>query len=128
MTEKRRTTTEQARRVGDEIGVDWSRFDLEQFCAGMDVEFEHGSHDSQTDVTGGDAGRDFYVRQMRDWKASIDVERIKPAGLATYARWCGATLARRTRARGTGSRSRRISARATRSTKLSQPLPVRTPD
>ena len=60
----------------------------------MDVEFEHGSHDSQTDVTGGDAGRDFYVRQMRDWKASIDVERIKPAGLATYARWCGATLAR----------------------------------
>jgi Protein of unknown function (DUF5661) len=38
----------------DEIGVDWSRFDLEQFRAGMDVEFEHGSHDSQTDVTGDD--------------------------------------------------------------------------
>ncbi len=42
----------------------------------------------------GDAGRDFYVRQLRDWKVSIDVERIKPDGLATYARWCGATLAR----------------------------------
>jgi hypothetical protein len=54
MTEKRRTTTEEARRVGDAIGVDWTRFDLEQFRAGMDVEFEHGSHDPQTDVTGDD--------------------------------------------------------------------------
>ncbi len=51
MTEKRRTTVEEARRVGDAIGVDWSHFDLEQFRRGMDVEFEHGSHDPQTDVT-----------------------------------------------------------------------------
>ena len=46
-----RTTSEEARRVGDEIGVDWNRFDLEQFRRGMDVEFEHGSHDPQTNVT-----------------------------------------------------------------------------
>jgi hypothetical protein len=51
VSEKRRTTTDEARRVGDSIGVDWDRFDLEQFRAGMDVEFEHGSHDPQTDVT-----------------------------------------------------------------------------
>lgn len=51
LTEKRRTSLEEARRVGDLIGVDWSRFDLELFRAGMDVEFEHGSHDPQTDVT-----------------------------------------------------------------------------
>ena len=51
MTEERRTTIEEARRIGDAIGVDWSRFDLEQFRSGMDVEFEHGSHDPQTDVT-----------------------------------------------------------------------------
>jgi hypothetical protein len=51
MTETRRTTIDEARRVGDEIGVDWARFDLEQFRFGMDVEFEHGSHDPQTDVT-----------------------------------------------------------------------------
>ena len=38
MTETRRTTTEEAKLVGDEIGVDWNRFDLEQFRAGMDVE------------------------------------------------------------------------------------------
>jgi hypothetical protein len=37
--------------VGEEIGVDWSLFDLEQFRLGMDVEYEHGSHDPQTDVT-----------------------------------------------------------------------------
>jgi hypothetical protein len=51
LTETRRTTSEEARRVGDAIGVDWGRFDLEQFRAGMDVEFEHGAHDPQTDVT-----------------------------------------------------------------------------
>ena len=28
VTETRRTTSEEAQRVGDEIGVDWSRFDL----------------------------------------------------------------------------------------------------
>ena len=49
--EKKRTSSEEAQRVGDEIGVDWNRFDLEQFRAGMDVEYEHGGHDPQTDVT-----------------------------------------------------------------------------
>ena len=51
MAERRRTTSEEARRIGDEIGVDWNRFALEQFRRGIDVEFEHGSHDPQTDVT-----------------------------------------------------------------------------
>jgi hypothetical protein len=54
MAETPRTTIDEARRVGDEIGVDWDRFDLEQFRLGMDVELEHGSHDPQTDVTGDD--------------------------------------------------------------------------
>ena len=51
MSENKRTTLEEARRVGDAIGVDWSRFDPEQVRAGMDVEYEHGSLDAQTDVT-----------------------------------------------------------------------------
>lgn len=51
---ERRPTLEEARRVGDAIGVDWSRFKLESFRDGMGVEFEHGSHDPQTDVTGDD--------------------------------------------------------------------------
>jgi hypothetical protein len=58
VNERRRTTAEEARRVGDAIGVDWDRFDLEQFRAAMDVEFEHGSRDPQTDVPKGiDRGR-----------------------------------------------------------------------
>jgi hypothetical protein len=52
VAETQRTTREEARRVGDAIGGDWSRYDLEQFRAGIDVEFEHGAHDPQTDVTG----------------------------------------------------------------------------
>ena len=54
MSETAKTTPQEARRIGDEIGVDWNRVDLEQFRAGLDVEFEHGSHDPQTDVTGDD--------------------------------------------------------------------------
>ena len=54
MAEEKRTTLEEARSVGDEIGVDWDRFKLEQFRIGMDVEYEHGAHDPQTDVTGDD--------------------------------------------------------------------------
>ena len=55
MAGEQRTSIEEAQRVGDEIGVDWQRFDLEQFRAGMDVEYEHGRRDPQTDVTGDDA-------------------------------------------------------------------------
>lgn len=47
----RPTTLEDARRIGDAIGIDWQRFDLEQFRRGMDVELEHGARDPQTDVT-----------------------------------------------------------------------------
>lgn len=38
--------------------------------------------------------RDFYVRQLWDWKRSADVERLSPQGLNVYARICGWTLAR----------------------------------
>jgi uncharacterized protein (DUF2252 family) len=42
----------------------------------------------------GEGGRDFYVRQLHDMKGSVDIDTIRPAGLAAYARLCGATLAR----------------------------------
>ena len=38
--------------------------------------------------------RDFYVRQLRDWKFSIEIETLLPAGLRMYATLCGWTLAR----------------------------------
>jgi hypothetical protein len=49
-------TTDEARSVGEQLGIDWetSPFDVLQFRAGMDVELEHGTRDSDTDVTGDD--------------------------------------------------------------------------
>ncbi len=38
--------------------------------------------------------RDFYGRQLRDWKGSAEVEQMVPKGLAAYGRLCGWTLAR----------------------------------
>jgi len=38
--------------------------------------------------------RDYYVRQLWDWKASADIEGMTPKGLRAYAQMCGWTLAR----------------------------------
>jgi uncharacterized protein (DUF2252 family) len=38
--------------------------------------------------------RDFYGRQLKDWKGSAEIEQMLPAGLAVYGRLCGWTLAR----------------------------------
>lgn len=51
MNAKRQFTTEEARRIGELIGIDWNTIPLEQFRQGLAVELEHGSHDGQTDVT-----------------------------------------------------------------------------
>ena len=50
-------TAEEARRVGKQIGIDWSSapFEVDEFRAGMDVELEHGAHDLSTNVTDDDA-------------------------------------------------------------------------
>ena len=38
--------------------------------------------------------RDFYGRQLKDWKGSAEIERMLPRGLSAYGRLCGWTLAR----------------------------------
>lgn len=38
--------------------------------------------------------RDYYVRQLRDWKGGVDLAAARPEGLAAYARLCAWTLAR----------------------------------
>jgi uncharacterized protein (DUF2252 family) len=38
--------------------------------------------------------RDFYVRQLKDWKGSAEIEQMVPQGLAMYGELCGWTLAR----------------------------------
>jgi hypothetical protein len=49
-------TIEQARTLGEDIGIDWanSRFSVEEFRAGMDVELEHGAQMAATNVTDDD--------------------------------------------------------------------------
>ena len=38
--------------------------------------------------------RDFYVRQLKDWKGSAEIETMHPSGMAVYGQLCGWTLAR----------------------------------
>ena len=38
--------------------------------------------------------RDFYGRQLKDWKGSAEIEQMVPAGMAVYGKLCGWTLAR----------------------------------
>jgi uncharacterized protein (DUF2252 family) len=38
--------------------------------------------------------RDFYVRQLADWKGSFEIDDVLPSGMAQYGRLCGWTLAR----------------------------------
>jgi len=54
MSGKKHFTAEEAKRIGEELGIDWSKFDVEQFRRGMDVELEHGTVDAHTDVTNDD--------------------------------------------------------------------------
>jgi len=42
---------EEAKEIGEAIGIDWSKVDFEQFRMGLEVELEHGKRDPQTDVT-----------------------------------------------------------------------------
>ena len=54
MSAKKQFTTEQARQIGEMLGIDWKRFDVEQFRMGLDVELEHGLVDPSTNVTDDD--------------------------------------------------------------------------
>ena len=47
-------TTEEAKKIGDDIGIDWAKVDLEQFAQGLHVELEHGLVDPVTNVTNDD--------------------------------------------------------------------------
>ena len=49
-------SAEEARNIGERLGIDWtaSPFDAEQFRRGLEVELEHGLRDPSTNVTGDD--------------------------------------------------------------------------
>lgn len=54
MTEKKVFTSEQAKKTGEQLGIKWDKFDVEQYRMGMDVELEHGKRDPHTNVTNDD--------------------------------------------------------------------------
>jgi hypothetical protein len=74
--EVQKVTSTQAKKIGDEIGVDWKKVDLEQFRMGIEVEAEHDTDDPKTDVVKGRGMRAFvqygkialaHLREKKDY-------------------------------------------------------------
>jgi len=77
MSAKRSFTSEQARTIGNTLGIDWKTVDLEQFRRGLEVELEHGAHDPETNVTGDDTIQTgkiawAHLKEIRDYYARLD--------------------------------------------------------
>ena len=56
MSARREFSTDEARRIGEQIGIDWdtAAFDVDQFRIGMGIELEHGLRDLLTNVSDDD--------------------------------------------------------------------------
>ena len=54
MTAKQHFSSSEAKQIGEQLGIDWSKFDVEQYRMGLDVELEHGLVDPHTNVTNDD--------------------------------------------------------------------------
>jgi len=55
MEARKSFSREEAKLIGEKLGIKWDKFDVEQFRRGMDVELEHGLRDPHTNVTDDDA-------------------------------------------------------------------------
>lgn len=69
---------DEAKRIGDQLNIDWDIVDINEFLMGLNVELEHGSRDTNTNITNNDpilAGKialahlnefpDYYTRLKR---------------------------------------------------------------
>ncbi len=54
MDYKRQISAEEARWVGEQLGLDWTQINQQQFRRGLEVELEHGARDVETNVTSDD--------------------------------------------------------------------------
>jgi hypothetical protein len=59
------------------LGLDWAKIDLEQFQRGLEVEFEHGAREPETDVTHDDlmlTGRIAWahLKEIADYYTRLD--------------------------------------------------------
>lgn len=77
MDSKRQISTEEARSIGTQLGINWTQIDLEQFRRGLEVELEHGAHDPETNVTGDDLNLTgkiawAHLKEIRDYYTRLD--------------------------------------------------------
>jgi hypothetical protein len=77
MDSKTKISTEEARSIGTQLGINWTQIDLEQFRRGLEVELEHGTHDPETNVTGDDpllTGKIAWahLKEIRDYYTRLD--------------------------------------------------------
>ena len=54
MSPKKQFSQEEEKILAEQLGVDWTHFDVEQFTMGINVELEHGLRDPLTNVTNDD--------------------------------------------------------------------------
>ena len=45
---------DKAKQIGDSLGINWKKFNIEQFRMGLEVELEHGARDPETNITNDD--------------------------------------------------------------------------
>ena len=55
MESKKKFSGEEARTIGERLGIKWDKFDVDQFRRGMNVELEHGYQGLLTNVTNDDS-------------------------------------------------------------------------
>ena len=51
---EKRFSLDKAKQIGDTLGIDWNKFEVEQFRMGLEVELEHGTIDPNTNITNDD--------------------------------------------------------------------------
>lgn len=77
MSVKRQFSVQEARAAGMQLGLDWTKIDLEQFRRGLEVELEHGTIDPETNVTSDDlmlTGKIAWahLKEIRDYYTRLD--------------------------------------------------------
>lgn len=55
MEAKKAFSEDEARAIGEELGIKWGKFDVDQFRRGINVELEHGYENLLTNVTSDDS-------------------------------------------------------------------------
>ena len=51
MKETTHFSTVEARKISEDLAIDWNKIDFDQFTMGLEVELEHGERDPETNVT-----------------------------------------------------------------------------